>query len=218
MKRRTKSDLQALARHLKRSVQLSKTRDTSLCHSRRLTAAITKTKQGRHIEISENCRAWLSPHAKEVGRVFPFSENVLRDRLVDLREKHNVPTIKTRPAPFVRFLLAGDARGHKPALPFPWPRRPADDLPALRQGRDEAGSAKVLGGHAEEGETSEGYCISAGGHGVKVDGFLSERSLFVHPLNEKGEEATPADCFRYASRWAWELWKLARHDKEAQKS
>ena len=60
----------------------------------KLPAAITKTKQGRHIEISENCRAWLAPYAKEAGRVFPFSENVLRDRLADLREKHKVPTIK----------------------------------------------------------------------------------------------------------------------------
>ena len=60
----------------------------------KLPAAITKTRQGRHIEISENCRAWLAPHAKEGGKVFPFSGNVLRDRLADLREKHGVPTIK----------------------------------------------------------------------------------------------------------------------------
>jgi integrase/recombinase XerD len=30
----------------------------------KLPAAITKTKQGRHIEISENCRAWLAPYVK----------------------------------------------------------------------------------------------------------------------------------------------------------
>ena len=52
---------------------------------------------------------------------------------------------------------------------------------------------------------------------MKADGFLSERSLFVHPLNEKGEKATPADCFRYAIRWTEELWKLARTDRVAQK-
>ena len=27
----------------------------------KLPASITKTKQGRHIVISENCRAWLTP-------------------------------------------------------------------------------------------------------------------------------------------------------------
>jgi integrase len=60
----------------------------------KLPASITKTRQGRHIEISENCRAWLTSYAKEAGRIFPFSENVLRDRLADLRQKHNVSTIK----------------------------------------------------------------------------------------------------------------------------
>jgi integrase len=60
----------------------------------KLPASITKPRQGRHIEISENCRAWLAPCAQEAGRLFPFSENVLAGRLVDLREKHKVPTIK----------------------------------------------------------------------------------------------------------------------------
>ena len=37
----------------------------------KLPAAITKTKQGRHIEISENCRAWLTPYVKgEPGEYF----------------------------------------------------------------------------------------------------------------------------------------------------
>jgi len=72
----------------------------------KLPASITKTKQGRHIEISENCRAWFMPHSGQ-GRIFPHSENVLRDRLAELREKHNVPTIKhgTRHA-FASFWLA----------------------------------------------------------------------------------------------------------------
>ena len=73
----------------------------------KLPAAITKTKQGRHIEISENCRAWLAPYVKETGRVFPYSGNVLRDRLADLREKHKVPTIKHGPRhSFASYWLA----------------------------------------------------------------------------------------------------------------
>ena len=73
----------------------------------KLPAAITKTKQRRHIEISENCRAWLAPYVKETGRVFPYSGNVLRDRLADQREKHNVPTIKHGPRhSFASYWLA----------------------------------------------------------------------------------------------------------------
>jgi integrase len=59
----------------------------------RLPSAITKTRQVRHIDISENCRRWLVPYAGS-GRIFPFSGEVLRDRLADLQEKHGVPTIK----------------------------------------------------------------------------------------------------------------------------
>jgi len=73
----------------------------------KLPASITKTKQGRHIEISDNCHAWLAPHAKGQGRIFPHSENVLRDRLAELREQHNVRTIKHGPRhSFASYWLA----------------------------------------------------------------------------------------------------------------
>jgi integrase len=73
----------------------------------KLPAAITKTKQGRHIELSGNCRGWLTPYAQEVGRIFPFSEHVLAGRLADLREKHKVPTIKHGPRhSFASYWLA----------------------------------------------------------------------------------------------------------------
>ena len=36
---------------------------------RETPASITKIRQGRHIEISENCRAWLAPHTKSQGRI-----------------------------------------------------------------------------------------------------------------------------------------------------
>jgi hypothetical protein len=49
----------------------------------KLPAAITKSRQGRHINLSDNCRAWLAPYATEKRRMFPFSDNVLRDRLGD---------------------------------------------------------------------------------------------------------------------------------------
>jgi len=52
----------------------------------KLPAAITKTRQGRHIEISENCKAWLAPHTKETGRVTPCTPDVLRKRERELRE------------------------------------------------------------------------------------------------------------------------------------
>jgi integrase len=73
----------------------------------KLPAAITKTRRGRHIDISENCRAWLVARAMESGRIFPFSENVLRDRLGDLWEKHKVRTIKHGPRhAFASYWLA----------------------------------------------------------------------------------------------------------------
>ena len=46
----------------------------------KLPASITKTKRARHIEISENCRAWLALYVKETGTVFPYSGNVLAIR------------------------------------------------------------------------------------------------------------------------------------------
>jgi len=52
----------------------------------KLPAAITKTRQGRHIEISENCKAWLAPYVQEEGRVTPFTPDVLRKRERELRE------------------------------------------------------------------------------------------------------------------------------------
>jgi integrase len=73
----------------------------------KLPAAITKTKRGRHIEISENCRAWLVPYAQEGGRIFPYSGDVLRNRLAGLGEKHKVPTIKHGPRhSFASYWLA----------------------------------------------------------------------------------------------------------------
>jgi integrase len=73
----------------------------------KLPAAITKTRRGRHIDISENCRAWLVARARESGRIFPFSENVLRDRLGDLWDKHKVRTIKHGPRhAFASYWLA----------------------------------------------------------------------------------------------------------------
>jgi integrase/recombinase XerD len=60
----------------------------------KLPAAITKTKQGRHIEISENCKAWLSSHMLDAGRVTPCTPDILRKRVVALKEVHQVTTIK----------------------------------------------------------------------------------------------------------------------------
>jgi integrase len=60
----------------------------------KLPALITKTKRGRHIEIAENCRGWLAPHARESGRIFPFSEHVLCSRLRALWERYGVRMIK----------------------------------------------------------------------------------------------------------------------------
>lgn len=60
----------------------------------KLPAAITKTKRGRHIELTLNCRVWLAPHKKKAGKLVPFTGNVLRNRLEELQEKHGVKTIK----------------------------------------------------------------------------------------------------------------------------
>jgi integrase len=73
----------------------------------RLPAAITKTRQGRHIDISENCREWLLPYTRESRRIFPFSEHVLRDKLRELRAKHSIRTIKHGPRhAFASYWLA----------------------------------------------------------------------------------------------------------------
>jgi integrase len=60
----------------------------------RLPASITKTKRGRHIEISANGRAWLIPYAQASGRIYPHSPEVLRRRLCALGARHGVATIK----------------------------------------------------------------------------------------------------------------------------
>ena len=60
----------------------------------RLPAAITKTKRRRHIEISENARAWLAPYAHSIGRICPHSGGALADRLCVLARKHGIATIK----------------------------------------------------------------------------------------------------------------------------
>ena len=60
----------------------------------KLPAAITKTKQGRHIEISENCAAWLKPHAKSAGRVTPLSSEVVRNKTAELNSALKIETIK----------------------------------------------------------------------------------------------------------------------------
>lgn len=73
----------------------------------KLPAAITKTKQGRHIEISENCRAWLAPFAREGGPLLPCSPNVLRTRERELRAAHQVKPIKHGPRhAFASYWLA----------------------------------------------------------------------------------------------------------------
>lgn len=60
----------------------------------RLPAAITKTKQTRHIDISPTLAAWLTPYVRESGKVVPCSPDVLRTRLEAVKTKHTVPTIK----------------------------------------------------------------------------------------------------------------------------
>jgi integrase len=60
----------------------------------KLPAAITKTGQGRYIEISENCKVWLAPYAMDAGLVVPFTPDVLRKRLGALKAVHKLRTIK----------------------------------------------------------------------------------------------------------------------------
>ena len=60
----------------------------------KLPAAITKTRRTRYIEISENCKAWLAPHATDRGAVMPLTTDVLRKRLAALKTIHEVSTIK----------------------------------------------------------------------------------------------------------------------------
>ncbi len=73
----------------------------------KLPAAITKTKQGRHVELSENCRAWLAPFAREAGPLLPCSPNVLRTRERELRAAHQVKPIKHGPRhAFASYWLA----------------------------------------------------------------------------------------------------------------
>jgi integrase len=60
----------------------------------KLPASITKTRQARYIEISQNCRAWLNPSAVESGPVAPFTPDVLRKRLGVLKAIHSIRTIK----------------------------------------------------------------------------------------------------------------------------
>ena len=87
----------------------------------KLPPAITKSRQGRHIDLSDNCRAWLAPYATETRRMFPFSDNVLRDRLGGPLGETQGPHDQTRTAPRVRILLASQAWRYQPALPVPRP-------------------------------------------------------------------------------------------------
>ena len=73
----------------------------------KLPGAITKTKQGRHIDLSENCRAWLAPYAQASGAVLSCSANVLRTRERALRAAHEVRAIKHGPRhAFASYWLA----------------------------------------------------------------------------------------------------------------
>ena len=73
----------------------------------KLPAAITKTRQARYIEILENCRAWLTPHAMDAGPVAPFTPDVLRKRLGALKAIHKIRTIKHGPRhSFASYWLA----------------------------------------------------------------------------------------------------------------
>ena len=73
----------------------------------KLPGAITKTKQGRHIELSENCKAWITPFAQETGPLLPYSGNVLRTRERSLRASHQVCAIKHGPRhAFASYWLA----------------------------------------------------------------------------------------------------------------
>lgn len=75
----------------------------------KLPAAITKTKQGRHIDFSENCQAWLLPFARKSGPVMPCSPNILRTRQRALRAAHGVAAIKHGPRhAFASYWLAAN--------------------------------------------------------------------------------------------------------------
>lgn len=60
----------------------------------KLPASITKTKQGRHIEISANCVEWLSPFSRQEGKVAPFTEEVLRKKCAAVNRAAKVAVIK----------------------------------------------------------------------------------------------------------------------------
>jgi integrase/recombinase XerD len=60
----------------------------------KLPAAITKARRMRHVEISDNCKAWISPHSREAGHIVASTPDMLRKRLTELRTGHHVPTIK----------------------------------------------------------------------------------------------------------------------------
>jgi len=60
----------------------------------RLPAAITKTRQSRHIQISPNCQAFLEPFAKANGPLTPVTSEALRKRLAALAAVHGIGTIK----------------------------------------------------------------------------------------------------------------------------
>jgi integrase len=112
-------------------------------HFVKLPAAITKTRQGRHIEISQNCHAWLSPHVAD-DRIVPCSSDVLRKRLTALKARHCVRTIKHGPRHCFASYLACETRRHQPAIQVHGPRRSRDDIQTLRQGRHQARRREVL--------------------------------------------------------------------------
>lgn len=73
----------------------------------KLPATITKTGQGRYVQISENCKAWLAPYAVDATPVLPFTPEVLRKRLGALKAIHKVVTIKHGPRhSFASYWLA----------------------------------------------------------------------------------------------------------------
>jgi integrase len=73
----------------------------------KLPAAITKTRQGRYVEISENGKAWLAPYTIDAGPVVPFTPDVLRKRLSALKAVHKIRTIKHGPRHcFASFWIA----------------------------------------------------------------------------------------------------------------
>jgi integrase len=60
----------------------------------KLPAAITKARRTRHVEISENCKAWLSLYSTDAGRVVASTPDMLRKRMMHLKTVHQVRTIK----------------------------------------------------------------------------------------------------------------------------